>query len=155
MSKRMYLIQNLLCLKRLATQNTSVSLYSILTYQIKNFRHSHPAIKFSKNSQLPRLLRLKNFLTVPTVYSNPLPLGTQEYSLQTSRCLPERNERETEMKNIYLYPQGPSKHILENRSKTELILIILEISIKQSFFEITQTSDTIIKLSARILLVRQ
>ena len=65
MSKRMYLIQNLLCLKSLATQNTSVSLYSILTYQIKNFLHSHPAIKFSKNSQLPRLLSFKEFSNRP------------------------------------------------------------------------------------------
>ena len=84
MSKRMYLIQKYVVFNMLviATQNTSASLYSILTNQIK-FPPPHPGYSVFKNFPTPpprlfqippppppRLLSFEEFFN-PLDYSNP------------------------------------------------------------------------------------
>ena len=64
MSKTMHLIH-----KFIATQNSSASLYSILSYQNK-FIHPTSTIKFSRIFQPHRLLCLEKFSNPPPVYSN-------------------------------------------------------------------------------------
>ena len=60
------------------------------------------------------------------------------------------------MKNKYLYPQEPSKPILINSCQNWVHFDHLGNKYKnKAFFEIIQTSDTIIKLSEITLLVRQ
>ena len=93
MSKRMHFIQKYVVFNMLviAYQNTSASLYSILTYQIK-FPPPHRAIKFSRIFQPPppppvysntpsppHLLSFEESSNPPPrLFQTPVLLGTQE-----------------------------------------------------------------------------
>ena len=60
------------------------------------------------------------------------------------------------MENVYLYPQEPSKPVVKNLRHNWVDFDRSGNKCKnKAFFEIRQTNDVIIKLSVKILLMRQ
>ena len=65
-------------------------------------------------------------------------------------------KEKSKIENVYLYPQEPSNPILNSLRKNLINFDHFRNAYKnKAFFEIMQTSDIILKLSVKTLLVRQ